>query len=145
MALESKVTPLPEASPRATPRNCELSEPGAKTRPALPLQLSATLGAPLVSWPGAVVASITTLRVIRGRSLCNVIVPLTAKSIVDCVPIGAAFAAPMAARREPTPESFKFVTVNAAKTGLPIYLITGAPIYSQSLADDILTPTNICL
>ncbi|WP_264798162.1 hypothetical protein [Acidocella aminolytica] len=49
-----------------------------------------------------------TFCLIMGRSLASVMVPLTAKVMVVAPP--PLFAASMALRREPAPESFRFVT-----------------------------------
>jgi hypothetical protein len=62
-------------------------------------------------WVGAEVPSMMTSRVTAGRSLASVIVPFTAKLMVD-LPNASALAAAMAARSEPAPESFRLLTTN---------------------------------
>jgi hypothetical protein len=64
--------------------------------------------------PGAVVPSIVTGLIISGRDVERIIVPLVANMMV--VP-ALLFAARIAARSDPAPESFRFVTVTVGATG----------------------------
>ena len=75
--------------------------------------MMATVGAlPVTPFP----ATIAVMPEIIGRSLASVIVPETEKLMVLETPAPVELADWMAARREPAPLSFRFVTVKTAIT-----------------------------
>ena len=92
----------------------EPSEPFSKSKPVPTLlKLTATTGGDVVlslKYPGAVAPFISTLFVIGGKSPAKVITPDTEKVIPEYCVEGAPFTEPMAALREPGPESLNVVT-----------------------------------